>query len=129
LSYSNLSNPKVAPPASTGSTTTTSAASSSSSSVPIGGIVGGVIGGVVVIAAMAIFAWYKINTTRKIVPAAMYSANERGGYPSPGPGANQDYIEKFVPNAQEQSGEMPGTPALRYPTEMGAASGKVNGDY
>jgi len=120
----------LAPAAATGSTgPTTSAASSSSSSVPIGGIIGGIIGAVVVIAAMAIFAWYKINASRRNAAAVMYSAVEPGDYPSPGPGVNQDYVEKTNPNAQEQSHEMPGAPALRYPTDMEPVSGNISGNY
>ena len=94
--------------------------------MPIGGIVGGVIGAIVVIAAMAIFALYKLNANRKNVAAPIHSDGERGRYY---PTENQDYVEKPNLNAHEQSDEMPGAPALRYSTDMEPVSGNVSGNY
>lgn len=115
-----VSSASAAPAANTGSAGSNA---SSSSSVPVAGIAGGVIAAAVVIVAMATFAWYKINANRKMAAGAMCSADERGIYPPPGPGANQ---EKFNPRAQEQSHEILGAPALRYPTDV---SGNVSRDY
>lgn len=141
---SRSNNSKFVPTASAAAAANTGSAgsTSSSSTLPIGGIVGGVIGAVVVVAAMLMFAWYKVAAHRLHTAAVMHSPDERGRdflpgrggsqdfveYPPHERGANQDFVEKDNPNAQEQSHEEFSAPALRYPTET-EMGGNLDGDY
>lgn len=105
---------------STANVETVTSTGSSSLSLPIGGIVGGVIGAVVVISAMAIFAWYKVNANRRTVTST--AAREQR--------ANQDYTKKIEQGSmQEQSNEVPGAPRSALRDSENNLSGNLGGVY
>lgn len=92
----------------------------------MGAIAGGAIGAFVAIAALGLFAWYKIRTHPRAESGAVGATEQ---YPSPGGDRPQNYEEKMEGVAPDSEREPSRRvfPSLKYPGMPETPSGRVAG--